>query len=100
MDDFFKTLVEAIRTTLEKCPPDLAGDVIERGILLCGGGALLEGIGNRIQDETGIPVHIAGEPLDCTAIGAGMMLGDYRDQHASAWRTDKNELRVESEVAG
>ncbi|NOU95890.1 MreB/Mrl family cell shape determining protein [Paenibacillus sp. LMG 31456] len=77
VDDFFKTLVEAIRTTLDKCPPELAGDVIEQGILLCGGGALLEGIDKRIQAETGVHVHIAEDPLDCTALGAGMMLGEY-----------------------
>jgi rod shape-determining protein MreB len=59
---------------------------------------LLEGIGSRIQDETGVPVHIAGEPLDCTAIGAGMMLGEYRDSQPSMWRTDKVEQGVQSEA--
>ncbi|MDF2960745.1 MAG: rod shape-determining protein MreB [Paenibacillus sp.] len=91
VDDFFKTLVEAIRTTLEQCPPELAGDVIEQGILLCGGGALLEGIGERIQEETGVPVHLADDPLDCTAIGAGMMLGGYDGKREAAWRPDKTE---------
>ncbi|TDF98931.1 rod shape-determining protein [Paenibacillus piri] len=86
VDDFFKSLIEAIRTTLEKCPPELAGDVIEQGILLCGGGALLEGLDERIRTETGIPVHIAERPLDCTAIGAGMMLGVRSAKQGLAWR--------------
>ncbi|WP_426453336.1 rod shape-determining protein [Paenibacillus sp. S-38] len=76
-DDFLAVIFEAIRYTLEHCPPELAGDVVERGMLLCGGGALLHGLDDRIQAETGVPVHIAAEPLDCTALGAGMML-DYR----------------------
>ncbi|MEW9701468.1 rod shape-determining protein [Paenibacillus sp. SI8] len=75
MNDFLGILIEAIRATLELCPPELAGDVMEQGILLCGGGALLEGIDERIRAETGVPVHIADFPLECTALGTGMMLG-------------------------
>ncbi|NTZ17505.1 rod shape-determining protein [Paenibacillus sp. JMULE4] len=78
MDDFLMTILEAIRVTLEKCPPELAGDVMDRGILLCGGGALLHGLDERIQKETGVPVHIADQPMDCTALGAGRML-DYQN---------------------
>jgi rod shape-determining protein MreB len=74
VDDFLKMLIEAIRTTLEQCPPELAGDVVEQGILLCGGGALLEGIDERIGVETGVSVRIAEFPLDCTALGTGMMM--------------------------
>ncbi|MBP1155051.1 MULTISPECIES: rod shape-determining protein [unclassified Paenibacillus] len=76
MDDFLLTVLDAIRVTLERCPPELAGDVMDRGILLCGGGALLHGLDERIQKETGVPVHIADQPMDCTALGAGRML-DY-----------------------
>ncbi|TXK85076.1 rod shape-determining protein [Paenibacillus sp. N3.4] len=74
VNDFLGPLIEAIRATLELCPPELAGDVIEQGILLCGGGALLEGIDERIRTETGVAVHIADRPLECTALGTGMML--------------------------
>jgi len=74
IDDFLMTLVDAIRSTMEQCPPELAGDVVEQGILLCGGGALLEGIEERIRMETRVPVHVADNPLECTAIGTGMML--------------------------
>ncbi|WP_309118202.1 rod shape-determining protein [Paenibacillus sp.] len=74
IEDFAGTLVDSIRSTMEQCPPELAGDVVEQGILLCGGGALLDGIDRRIREETGIPVYIAENPLECTAIGTGMML--------------------------
>ncbi|MFD0697995.1 rod shape-determining protein [Paenibacillus sp. GCM10027628] len=78
VNDFLGTLIEAIRATLELCPPELAGDVMEQGILLCGGGALLDGIDERIRAETGVAVHIADDPLACTALGTGMMLGEHR----------------------
>ncbi|WP_199613869.1 rod shape-determining protein [Paenibacillus alkalitolerans] len=74
VDDFIKTLVQAISATVELCPPELAGDVIEQGILLCGGCALLEGINERLCMETRIPVHTAADPLECIAAGTGMML--------------------------
>ncbi|HEY8362707.1 MAG TPA: rod shape-determining protein [Tissierellaceae bacterium] len=67
-------IVDAIKSTLEKTPPELAADIMEFGIMLTGGGALLEGLDRLINKETGIPVHIADRPLDCVAIGAGKAL--------------------------
>lgn len=67
-------ILEAIKSTLEKTPPELAADIMELGIMLTGGGALLEGIDRLIISETGMPVHIADEPLDCVAIGTGKAL--------------------------
>lgn len=67
-------IVDAIKSTLEKTPPELASDVMEQGIMISGGGALLEGIDRLIVDETGMPVHIAEDPLDCVAIGTGKAL--------------------------
>jgi rod shape-determining protein MreB len=74
VDDFAASLVDTIRATLELCPPELAGDVVEQGILLCGGGSLLGGIDQRIRRDTRVPVQLADRPLECAAIGAGMML--------------------------
>ena len=74
LDEFLQSVTESIRLTLEQCPPELAGDVMERGILLCGGGALLRGLDKRLQDETGVPVIVADQPQECTALGAGKML--------------------------
>lgn len=67
--DPLQKVVEAIRSTLENTPPELAADIIDRGITLTGGGALLRGIDKLIQEETSIPVHIADNPLDCVVEG-------------------------------
>ncbi len=69
-------IVEAIKYTLEKTPPELASDVMELGIMLAGGGALLEGLDRTIKGQTGMPVHIADDPLDCVALGTGQALED------------------------
>ncbi len=70
-------IIDAIKFTLEKTPPELASDIMENGIMLTGGGALLRGIDSLINNETHIPVHIAEEPLDCVALGAGMALEHF-----------------------
>ncbi|GHU54702.1 rod shape-determining protein [Clostridia bacterium] len=67
-------IIDAIKFTLEKTPPELAADVMESGIMLTGGGALLRGLCQLITKETGIPTKIAEHPLDCVAIGTGMAL--------------------------
>jgi len=74
LSGFITVLVDTIRSTLEDCPPELAGDVMEQGIILCGGGSLLKGLDSRLQSETHIPVHLAEQPQECTALGAGKML--------------------------
>lgn len=67
-------VIEAIKITLEKTPPELAADIIDGGIMLTGGGALLSGLDIMIHNETGMPVHVAENPLDCVAQGTGMVL--------------------------
>ena len=67
-------VTEAIKITLEKTPPELAADIIDQGIMLAGGGALLKGLDLRINHETGMPVKIAERPLDCVADGTGAVL--------------------------
>jgi rod shape-determining protein MreB len=69
-----QAIIEAIITTLEKTPPELASDIMDKGIMLTGGGALIKGIDALINRETHMPVHIAENPLDCVAIGAGKAL--------------------------
>ena len=73
--DPMNTIVEASKTTLEKTPPELAADIIDHGIMLTGGGALLRGIDMLVMQQTGMPVHIATRPLDCVVDGAGKRLG-------------------------
>ncbi|WP_139905177.1 rod shape-determining protein [Clostridium thermarum] len=72
-------IIDAIKTTLEKTPPELAADIMEKGIMLAGGGALLKGLDKLINYETHMPVHIAESPLDCVALGAGKAL-EYFDR--------------------
>ena len=71
------SIVDAIKTTLEKTPPELAADIMDRGIMLTGGGALLRGIDKLINEETNMPVNIAENPLDCVALGAGKALAHF-----------------------
>jgi rod shape-determining protein MreB len=68
------SIIEAIKTTLEKTPPELAADIMDKGIMLAGGGAMLKGLDKLINHETHMPVHIAESPLDCVALGAGKAL--------------------------
>jgi len=71
-----KIIVENIKSTLENTPPELVADIYERGLVLCGGGALLQGIDRLIAEYTSIPVRIADDPLTCVARGAGALLGN------------------------
>ncbi|MDS0528012.1 rod shape-determining protein [Clostridium sp. SHJSY1] len=70
-------IIESIKTTLEKTPPELAADIMEKGIMLAGGGALLKGLDVLITRETNMPVHIAESPLDSVVLGAGKALEDF-----------------------
>lgn len=74
LEDPLALVLEAIRVTLERTPPELAADIIDQGITLTGGGALLKNLDKLINQETGMPVQIAENPLDCVANGTGMVL--------------------------
>ena len=67
-------IVDAVKVTLETCPPELSADIMERGIVLAGGGALLEGLDKLLERETSMPVHIATDPLSCVVVGTGRVL--------------------------
>ena len=66
-----------MKSTLDKCPPELSGDVMDRGIVLTGGGALLRGLDERLHEETGMQVRIAASPLTCVVEGAGRALDEF-----------------------
>ncbi|MDW7981029.1 MAG: rod shape-determining protein, partial [Verrucomicrobiales bacterium] len=68
------SILESIRITLERCPPELSADLIDRGIVMAGGGSLLRGIDRLVAEETGLPVHIADDPLSAVAEGTGRVL--------------------------
>ncbi|WP_327252742.1 rod shape-determining protein [Streptomyces sp. NBC_01244] len=76
LDEPVEAIISAVRTTLEECPPELSGDVMEHGIVLTGGGALLPGLDLRMASSTGIPVFVADDPLDCVALGSGRCVED------------------------
>ncbi|WP_274649958.1 rod shape-determining protein [Paenibacillus humicola] len=74
LSDTVNAIVEAVKVTLEKCPPELSADIMDRGIVLTGGGALLRNLDKLLSRETGMPVIVAENPLDCVAIGTGRAL--------------------------
>lgn len=78
-------IIEGIKSTLEKTPPELASDIMDRGIMVSGGGANLKGIDELVKKETGMPVQIADTPLDCVVMGAGKALEQYEQINNSAY---------------
>ncbi|NDI34033.1 rod shape-determining protein [Chengkuizengella sediminis] len=83
LKDTVDKIIEAVKGTLEKCPPELAADIMDRGIILTGGGGLLRNLDKKLTQETGMPVIVADNPLDCVAIGTGRALEEihlFRDK--------------------
>lgn len=76
MAEPISTIVEAVRITLERCPPELSADLVDRGLVLAGGGALLKQLDKLLAEETGLPVHVADDPLSAVAIGTGKVLDE------------------------
>jgi rod shape-determining protein MreB len=74
LKDTVQAIIDSVKSTLEQTPPELAADIMDRGIVLTGGGALLRNLDKMISDETSMPVVIAEDPLDCVAIGTGKAL--------------------------
>ena len=70
-------IVDAVKVTLDRTPPELAADIMEQGIVLTGGGALLHGLDSRLTQETGMPIVVARDPLNCVAIGSGQCLEEF-----------------------
>jgi rod shape-determining protein MreB len=70
-------IVNAVKGTLDKCPPELSSDLMDRGIVLTGGGALLKGLDERLRRETGMPIHIADRPLDAVVEGSGKCIEEF-----------------------
>jgi rod shape-determining protein MreB len=91
IQDSLGTIVQAVRAVLEKTPPELAADVIDRGIVLTGGGALLRHMDELLTQETGVPCYVADNPLECVAIGAGVAL-DHIDVIKRSLPTEEESL--------
>ena len=84
LDEPVSQIIDAIKSTLDKTPPELAADIMDRGIVLAGGGALLHGLDERLRHETQMPVHLAESPLTCVAVGSGRSLEEFEAIHRSA----------------
>ena len=80
LNENLSSILEAVKTALEQTPPELCADVVETGIVLTGGGALLRGLDRLISEETGLPVFVADDPLTCVARGGGRAL-ELMDQN-------------------
>jgi rod shape-determining protein MreB len=76
MLDPLNTIIDSVRVTLERCPPELSADLVDRGLVLAGGGALLRGLDKLLSEETGLPVHVAEDPLSAVAEGCGKVLNE------------------------
>ena len=79
-------IIDAVKETLDRTPPELASDIMDRGIMLAGGGSLLQGLDERLREETQMPCHLAESPLTCVAVGSGRSLEEFEVIH----RTNKN----------
>ncbi|HZR92557.1 MAG TPA: rod shape-determining protein [Gaiellaceae bacterium] len=83
LDEPVGQIVDAIKQTLDKTPPELAADIMDRGLMLAGGGSLLGGLDERLRQETHMPVHVAESPLTCVAVGSGRSLEEFEVIHRS-----------------
>ncbi len=83
LDEPVGQIIDAIKQTLDKTPPELAADIMDRGLMLAGGGILLGGLDERLRQETHMPVHVAESPLTCVAVGSGRSLEEFEVIHRS-----------------
>jgi rod shape-determining protein MreB len=79
-------IVDAVRRALEITPPELASDIVDRGIIMTGGGALIRGLDILLAQETGLPIHVDEDPLTCVVRGAGRILDDYEKYQSVLYR--------------
>jgi rod shape-determining protein MreB len=77
LEEPVNAIINAVMSTLDKCPPELSSDLMDRGIVLTGGGALLKGLDERLRKETGMPIHIADRPLDAVVEGSGKCIEEF-----------------------
>src|SRR5246127_2467524 len=85
-------IIDAVKQTLDRTPPELASDIMDRGIMLAGGGSLLQGIEERLRHETQMPAHLAESPLTCVAVGSGRSLEEFEAIHRSS-KNSRNRRR-------
>jgi rod shape-determining protein MreB len=84
LEEPLSQIVAAVKDTLDRTPPELAGDIMDRGITLAGGGALLQGLEQRLRDECQMPCQLAESPLTCVAVGSGISLEEFEAIHRAS----------------
>jgi len=93
LDEPVGQIIDAIKQTLDKTPPELAADIMDRGLMLAGGGSLLGGLDERLRQETHMPVHVAESPLTCVAVGSGRSLEEFEVIHRSQKARGRGRMR-------
>src|SRR5918999_1294886 len=83
LEEPLSQIIDAVKETLDRTPPELASDIMDRGIMLAGGGSLLQGLDERLREETQMPAHRAESPLTCVAVGSGRSLEEFEAIHRS-----------------
>jgi rod shape-determining protein MreB len=94
LDETVGQIVEAVKDTLDRTPPELAGDIMDRGITLAGGGALLQGLEQRLGEECQMPCHLAQSPLTCVAVGSGISLEEFETIHRTEKKNSGQRRRI------
>jgi rod shape-determining protein MreB len=92
LEEPLSQIIDAVKETLDRTPPELASDIMDRGIMLAGGGSLLQGLDERLREETQMPAHLAESPLTCVAVGSGRSLEEFEAIHRSN-RSSRNRRR-------
>src|SRR6266576_3952809 len=90
LEEPLQAIIDAVKETLDRTPPELAADIMDRGIMLAGGGSLLQGLDERLRDETQMPAHLAESPLTCVAVGSGRSLEEFEAIHRSNRNHSRN----------
>jgi rod shape-determining protein MreB and related proteins len=93
LEEPISQIIDAVKETLDRTPPELASDIMDRGIMLAGGGALLQGLDERLRHETQMPAHLAESPLTCVAVGSGRSLEEFEAIHRSSKNSRNNRRR-------
>jgi rod shape-determining protein MreB len=97
MEDPLNQIVGAIKETLDRTPPELAGDIMDRGVTLAGGGALLQGMQQRLRDECQMPAQLAESPLTCVAVGSGRSLEEFETLHRASRNASRRRAVVSAD---
>jgi rod shape-determining protein MreB len=93
LEEPLSQIIDAVKETLDRTPPELSSDIMDRGIMLAGGGALLQGLDERLREETQMPAHLAESPLTCVAVGSGRSLEEFEVIHRANRNTRQRRRR-------